>query len=202
MVRTKNASKITRLHATRANVSTGKNDPKIKELESMHDRSRLKLDLSPHSPRRKRRAAPNFDISFTDLKGPESSNRGLLFEADLDDDDDNDLPEGIIPVLSNKATPKTDYSNLAVNDLVCTPPSSQENTSKKTGPEYCETSPISSANVSLTRLSKKRKLDNEVTVVFFFFLAVSQNPHCFIRELIKNSVIYFARHPSKTKSLF
>lgn len=163
MVETKNASKITRLHATRTNVSTRrndpKNDPKTKKLESMHDGSRLKLDSSPHSLRRKRRAAPNFDISFTDLKGPESSDRGLLFEANLDDDDDNDLPEGIFPVLSNKATPKTDYSNSAVDDLVCTPP---ENTSKKTGPECCETSPVSPANVSLTRPSKKRKVDNEV----------------------------------------
>lgn len=174
MVGTKNVPKITRLHATRANVSTHKNDLKTKELESMHklhlsDGRRLKLDLSLHSPRRKRRAAPNFDISFTDLKGPESSNRGRLFEADLDDDDDNDLPEGIFPVLSNKATSKTDYSNSEVDDLVCTPPLSQENTSKKTGPECCETSPVSSANVSLTRPSKKRKLGSGVTVGILFF---------------------------------
>ena len=157
----------------------------------MHDKSRLKLVLSPHSPRRKRRAAPNFDISFTDLKGPESSNRGLLFEAHLDDDDDNDLPEGIIPVLSNKATPKTDYSNLAVNDLVCTPPSSQENTSKKTGPEYCETSPVSSANVSLTRLSKKRKLDNEVTVGILFFFGC-----------IPKSSLFYQRADQELSDLF
>lgn len=205
MVGTKNAPKITRLHATRVNVSTRKNDLKLKELESMHeshlsDGRRLKLDLSRHSPRRKRRAVPNFDISFTDLKGPESSNRGQLFEAELDDDDDNNLPEGIFPVLSKKATPKTDYSNSEVDDLICTPPLSQENTSKKTGPECCETSPVSSASVSLTRPSKKRKLDNEVTVGVFF-LALSQAAHHFISELIKNSVHCFARHPSKTKSI-
>jgi hypothetical protein len=174
MVGTKNAPKITRLHATRANVSTCKNDMEVKELESMDELHlsggrRLKLGLSPHSSRRKRRAALNFDISFTDLKGPEGSNRGRLFEADLDDDDDNDLPDGIFPVLSNKATPKTGYPNSEVDDLVCTPPLSQENTSKKTGPECCGTSPVSSANVSLTRLSKKRKLDNEVTVGILFF---------------------------------
>ncbi|KAF5380937.1 hypothetical protein D9615_004089 [Tricholomella constricta] len=109
-------------------------DRRLDQLESLHERSsvtrnlklspghRLKLD-SPTELRRKRKAIPDFDVQFTELKDPQTS-KARGYDATYIDDDD-DLPEAL-DILKSLPTPtrprtspsETDYSNSDIDSLI------------------------------------------------------------------------------------
>ncbi|KAG6854738.1 hypothetical protein C0991_002452 [Blastosporella zonata] len=120
---------------TKALTSTRKpkaKDRRLEELESLHQRTsvisnlqispghRLKLD-SPSKLIRKRKPIPEFKIEYTELKDPFAVEKTDYDLAELDDDNDDDLPSA--PGISSEhqiQTPSSDnnYSNSDIDALI------------------------------------------------------------------------------------
>ncbi|KAG6907419.1 hypothetical protein DXG01_008991 [Tephrocybe rancida] len=109
-------------------------DRRLKQLESLHERSsatsnlqlspgrRLKLD-SPSVLKRKRKPIPDFKMEYAELKDPKDpcavENTG--YDSPKTDDDDDDLPEA--PGLFSAKKPQTslsddNYSNSDIDSLI------------------------------------------------------------------------------------
>ncbi|KAG6833676.1 hypothetical protein H0H87_002872 [Tephrocybe sp. NHM501043] len=115
-------------------------DWRLEQLEYLHERTnvssnlqlstrhRLKLD-SPSALKRKQKPIPDFKIEYTDLKDSLATEKSSYDSVELDDSDDNDLPEASGISLGNKtrAPPSdNDYCNSDIDSLILTVPLDDE----------------------------------------------------------------------------
>ncbi|KAL0946540.1 hypothetical protein HGRIS_012747 [Hohenbuehelia grisea] len=114
-----------------------KQDKKLKDLETLHERSNTATSLGLHGDQRiklerpgdqkRKKVKPNFDVQFADIQDLDDAPSASKFDVAALDDDDDDFPERVT-VLKQVArdspvVPSSDYSDPEFDALIQAAPS-------------------------------------------------------------------------------